>query len=356
MAARRALRERLALPADRPVVLSVGWISRAHKRMDYVVEEVARLPAPRPFLMLLGAMDRSSDEIIRLAHERLGPDGFAARSVPYHEVAHYYAAADCFVLASLSEGFGRVFLEALAHGLPVIAHEHPVMRYVLGRARGPGRSEPSRAPWRATCARSWRDRRTRTPCASAGTRCGAASTGARSRRPIGACSSTRRTLRCRMFARRRRLRPAARRERLTDRGDTVTLDFQLAACLTGIALLAAAWLAYVTTRDTLHPMIYLAGMAFFLHAFLPLYLELTQPDELRGYLGQDQLDHAQTIVFLGVLSLCWRGVVGRARRRTALAMRRRRERGPPSSHRCDRPPRPRGHGARALGPDRLDLP
>jgi glycosyltransferase involved in cell wall biosynthesis len=129
---RRALRRRLGLPVDRPVVLSVGWISRAHKRMHYVVEEVARLPAPRPFLMLLGAMDRSSDEIIRLAHERLGPGGFAARSVPYREVPQYYAAADCFVLASLSEGFGRVFLEALAHGLPVIAHEHPVMRYVLG--------------------------------------------------------------------------------------------------------------------------------------------------------------------------------------------------------------------------------
>lgn len=129
---RRALRERLGLPAERPVVLSVGWISRTHKRMDYVVEEVAALPAPRPFLVLLGAMDQSSDDILRLAKERLGPNGFTARSVPYHEVSQYYAAADCFVLASLSEGFGRVFLEALAHGLPVIAHRHPVMEYVLG--------------------------------------------------------------------------------------------------------------------------------------------------------------------------------------------------------------------------------
>ena len=190
---RRALRERLALPADRPMVLSVGWVSRAHKRMDYVVEEVAKLPAPRPFLMLLGSIDRSSDEIIRLAHERLGPDGFAARSVPYHEVAQYYAAADCFVLASLCEGFGRVFLEALAHGLPVIAHQHPVMRYVLGE-HGILADLSVEGALARSCGRSWRDRRTAAPCASAGTRSGAASTGASWRQTIGACSSTRRTL------------------------------------------------------------------------------------------------------------------------------------------------------------------
>ena len=131
-AEQRALRERLGLTVDRKVILSVGWISRRQKRMDYLVEEVARLPAPRPFLMLLGAMDEGSKEILRLATERLGEAGFAARSVPYGEVSSYYAAADVFALASLSEGFGRVYLEALGHGLPVIAHRHPVMAYVLG--------------------------------------------------------------------------------------------------------------------------------------------------------------------------------------------------------------------------------
>ena len=91
------------------------------------------------------------------------------------------------------------------------------------------------------------------------------------------------------------------------------LDFQLAAFLSGIIPLAAAWLAYVTTRDTLHPMIYLGAMACFLHAFLPLYLEITQPDELRGYLRQAELDYAQTIALLGILSLCggvWWGAHG----------------------------------------------
>jgi glycosyltransferase involved in cell wall biosynthesis len=130
--ARTQLRRLLSLPEDRPIVLSVGWVSRTHKRMHYVIEELARLPKPRPFLQMLGAIDSSSEEVIALANELLGPDGFSARSVPYPRVDDYYRAADIFVLASLQEGFGRVYLEALMHGLPVIAHQHPVMRYVLG--------------------------------------------------------------------------------------------------------------------------------------------------------------------------------------------------------------------------------
>jgi glycosyltransferase involved in cell wall biosynthesis len=130
--AKREARRRLNLPVDRQIVLSVGWISATHKRMDYVVREVAALPSPRPFLMLLGTMDDSSREIVELAERLLGHEGFAARSAPYAEVAGYYRAADCFVLASFKEGFGRVNLESLMHGLPTAAHRHPVMGYVLG--------------------------------------------------------------------------------------------------------------------------------------------------------------------------------------------------------------------------------
>ena len=119
-------------PEDRQVVLSVGWISRQHKRMHYLVQELSRMPAPRPFLQMLGATDDSTDEIKRMAEDLLGLDGFSARSVPYTEVSDYYRAADIFALASLQEGFGRVYVEALMHGLPVIAHRHPVMEYVLG--------------------------------------------------------------------------------------------------------------------------------------------------------------------------------------------------------------------------------
>ncbi len=140
---RRTLREKLGLPVGRPIVLSVGWISSGHKRMDYLVHEMAEVRRRRsevgnqesqldPYLVMLGAMDRDSEGVISLARAQLGEENFAARSVSYEQVADYYRAADLFVLASLKEGFGRVFREALIHGLPVIAHDHPVMRYVLG--------------------------------------------------------------------------------------------------------------------------------------------------------------------------------------------------------------------------------
>lgn len=129
----RALRLRLGLPQDGRVLLSVGWIQAAHKRMDYTVREVASVPPERrPHLVLLGSMDAGSPEILALATELLGTDGFTARSVPYEEVAPYYQAADAFVLSSLQEGFGRVYLEALMYGLPTFAHDGPVMQYVLG--------------------------------------------------------------------------------------------------------------------------------------------------------------------------------------------------------------------------------
>ena len=130
----RALRGKLGLPLDRRIVLSVGWISRQHKRMDYVIEETARLPSPRPFLLLLGAVDERSDSVVDLGNHLLGPENFDVRSVPYEQVGDFYRAADVFVLGSLVEGFGRVYLEALMHGLPTIGHCHSVMEYVLGNA------------------------------------------------------------------------------------------------------------------------------------------------------------------------------------------------------------------------------
>ncbi len=131
-AERVALRQTLNLP-DVPLILSVGNISKRHKRMDYLIREVASLPSPRPFLLLLGQQDAESPEIIQLGTSLLGSDRFQARTVAPSEVANYYKAADIFVLASLIEGFGRVFLEAMSYGLPCLVHDYEITHYVLGK-------------------------------------------------------------------------------------------------------------------------------------------------------------------------------------------------------------------------------
>lgn len=128
---RAALRVRLGLPAERQLVLSAAAVNR-QKRMDYLIDEVASLPEPRPFLLLAGQQEGDTAAIRRLARERLGPDGHAIRTVAPEAMADHYRASDAFVLASLWESFGRVLVEAQSHGLPCLAHDYPVMAWVLG--------------------------------------------------------------------------------------------------------------------------------------------------------------------------------------------------------------------------------
>ncbi|MBD1848395.1 glycosyltransferase family 4 protein [Cyanobacteria bacterium FACHB-63] len=128
-----ALKKSLCLPEFRSLILSVGAVNKHHKRMDYVVREVANLPNPRPFLLLLGQQEAETSEVLQLGNEVLGSDGFQIRTVPLEKVSDFYKVADCFVLASLREGFGRVFVEALAAGLPCLAHDYDISQFVLGK-------------------------------------------------------------------------------------------------------------------------------------------------------------------------------------------------------------------------------
>lgn len=130
---RKSLRFKLGLPEEQPLILSVGLIDKYHKRMDYVIREVARLPEPRPYLLLLGQQDIEATGIINLGSQLLGNKHFQVRTVEQKEVNDYYKIADIFVLASLKEAFGRVFVEAMSYGLPCLAHDYAVTQYILGK-------------------------------------------------------------------------------------------------------------------------------------------------------------------------------------------------------------------------------
>lgn len=126
---RPRIRSELGIPEDAPVVLTVAALKRDHKRVDYVIHELANFRGP---VWLLAAGQRTKDTpFLEKEAERLLPGRWRFVSWPHASIHLLYGAADIFVLASLSEAFGLVTVEALLSGLPVVAHDHPTSRWIL---------------------------------------------------------------------------------------------------------------------------------------------------------------------------------------------------------------------------------
>ena len=123
-------------------------------------------PAPEPYVLTLSRVDARKNHLRMLsAFERLvqeglpqrwivaGPDGHGAeiferalaesparhrverrRNVDDAQAARLYAQCDCFLFASLNEGFGLPPLEAMACGAPVVSSAVTSLPEVLGSA------------------------------------------------------------------------------------------------------------------------------------------------------------------------------------------------------------------------------
>lgn len=125
-------RRTLGLPMDGCLILSVGALNFRHKRHDHLISSVAALPVGhRPHVAIVGADDAESAEVKSMAARLLGSGATVATAEP-SAVPTWYEAADVVVQASTFEGFGLVYVEAAARGLPVVAHDAAVPRYVLG--------------------------------------------------------------------------------------------------------------------------------------------------------------------------------------------------------------------------------
>lgn len=102
--------------------ITVGNLTK-NKHMDIVIEafeEVKKKIAGSELIIIGDGSERKSLEELILEKNLKGYVHLKGR-LNREEVSYYMKQSDCFVLASNSETFGVVYIEAIASGLPVIA-------------------------------------------------------------------------------------------------------------------------------------------------------------------------------------------------------------------------------------------
>jgi glycosyltransferase involved in cell wall biosynthesis len=119
---RPALRRRLGLPDVDPLLLYVGRLAK-EKNLELLLRAVRSTLEAVPGVVLVLVGEGDMDRPLRRLAEAMG---MADRvhfvgPVPHERVGCWYRAADLFVFPSVSETQGLVVLEAMAHGLPVLA-------------------------------------------------------------------------------------------------------------------------------------------------------------------------------------------------------------------------------------------
>ena len=122
-----AERARFGLPAGAPVVLMVSALIGS-KRVAVGVRAVAAIPDAH----LVCAGDGSERDAVDALAARLMPGRFTRMTVKSADMPLLYRSADAFLHLSLDEPFGNVFIEALACGLPIIGHDSPRTRWIVG--------------------------------------------------------------------------------------------------------------------------------------------------------------------------------------------------------------------------------
>jgi glycosyltransferase involved in cell wall biosynthesis len=121
----------LGVPADAPVVLSVGRIA-AGKGVEFLLETARRLP--KAHVVLVGPDDRHGAMAAVLAATKAPGTAGRVHLLPPSDGPPFalYRRATVFVLASAGDSFGLVAAEAAAVGTPVIVSERTGIADLFG--------------------------------------------------------------------------------------------------------------------------------------------------------------------------------------------------------------------------------
>ena len=118
---------KLDLHLPSPVVMTVGALS-AYKNISSVIEAIRQTQCS--YLLVGDGEERDTTQQLL---STLGNDFRWIKHLGPAELSSYYASAQvfCFV-PDPQEAFGRVYLEAMAAGLPIVASDDPIRRSLIG--------------------------------------------------------------------------------------------------------------------------------------------------------------------------------------------------------------------------------
>ena len=112
--------------SGRPVILSLARLSTTeHKGQDRVLKSLSLVLEQVPdaiYLVVGGGCDERVEAVLR-EHPELRPSVVFSGAAANDLRVDYYNLADVYVLPSKFEGFGIVFIESLACGVPVVASD-----------------------------------------------------------------------------------------------------------------------------------------------------------------------------------------------------------------------------------------
>lgn len=119
-------RASFGLPEDVPVVLMVSALIRSKR----VIEGIQAVSQLRDAWLVVAGDGELREEVVTTGRALLG-ERFRLVQVPRQRMPELYRCADVCLHMSTDEPFGNIYVEAMASGIPLVAHDRDVTRWAV---------------------------------------------------------------------------------------------------------------------------------------------------------------------------------------------------------------------------------